>query len=181
MKQVQDFAKPFCDQDPEDPNLWGNHVRLVREFALQLADIEGADSLVCEIAAILHDIGKDQGRKGHNVRSHELAQSFVAKLPIEDSQKALILKCILKHSSEFSSEDNEIEVKVLQSADALGVFFDKDWQAYSREVLQKDDLLGLYDKTFNKINLESAKTIVRPQIDRLRNLLEGPIAPGGGM
>ena len=62
---------------------------------------------------------------------------------------------------------------------ACGVFFDEDWQAYSREVLQKDDLMGLYDRTFSKITLESAKNIARPQIDRLKNLLQDSIAPGG--
>jgi HD superfamily phosphodiesterase len=178
--QVGDFARPFCDQDPEDSKLWDNHVRLVRRFALQLADIEGADPLVCEIAAMLHDIGKDRGRKGHHVRSHALARPFVAKLPIAESQKALILQCILKHRSSFSGEDNEIEVRVLQSADALGVFFDENWQAYSREVLQKDDLMDLYDQTFIKINLASARDIAEPQIDRLKSLLQDPAAPGGG-
>lgn len=171
IRQVEDFAKPFCDKYTDDPKLWENHVQLVRKFALQLAKIENADTLVVEIAAILHDIGKDQGRPRHEERSCELSRHFLDTLSLDSEKKGLISKCILKHSSKFSKEDNEMEVKIVQSADALGTFFDEDWQDYSRKILQKDELLALYDKTYNKINLESARVIVRPQMERLKNLL----------
>lgn len=170
LKKVRKFAKSYCDKSG-DITLWKNHVRLVRKYALKLADIENADKQVVEIASLLHDIGKDKGRKNHNVRSYELSKEFLKNIDLSASKKKLILKCILKHSSKYSKEDNEIEVKVLQSADALGTLFDKDWQEHSRKTMSKKKLLELYDKTFRKIDLESARKIASPQLEKLKSLL----------
>ena len=46
LVQIEEFAKSCCDQYPGDPGLWRNHVQLVRQFALNLAEIEGANPLV---------------------------------------------------------------------------------------------------------------------------------------
>jgi len=170
IQDVEHFAKKFCKQDPEDPKLWETHIQLVRKFALQLAEIEGADKEVVEIAALLHDIGKYKGRKEHNVRSYEMSKEFLKD--VEIPKKDLILKCILKHSTKYSSEDNEIEVKVVQCADALATLFDDEWQEFSRQTMEKEVLRGLYDKSLKKINLESARKIAEPQIKKLKYLME---------
>tara|TARA_Y100000310_G_C20380441_1_gene667845 strand:+ start:195 stop:728 length:534 start_codon:yes stop_codon:yes gene_type:complete len=171
-QKVEEFAKKYCKKYPEDAKLWENHVQLVRKFALKLAEIEKADKVVVEISALLHDIGKDKGRKGHNERSYELSKKFLEKINLPEKKKKLILKCILKHSSKFSNEDNEIEVKVIQSADALGTFFDDEWQKFSRETMPKQELLDLFDKSFKRINLVSARKIAKPQIETLKRLLD---------
>ncbi|MBW3015663.1 HD domain-containing protein [Candidatus Woesearchaeota archaeon] len=170
--KVEKFAKRYCKKASDDPNLWENHVQLVRKFALRLAELEEADKEVVEISALLHDIGKDKARKQHSKRSYELSKRFLEKINLSEKKKKLILKCILKHSNRFSDEDNEIEVKVIQSADALGTFFDEEWQKHSREIMTKQELLDLFDKSFKKINLKSAKKIVKPQIKRLKRLLD---------
>ncbi|MGM5481021.1 MAG: HD domain-containing protein [Nanobdellota archaeon] len=170
--KIEEFAKIYCNKNTEDAKLWENHVQLVRKYALKLAVIENADKEVVEISALLHDIGKDKGRKGHNERSCELSKKFLEKINLPEKKKKLILKCILKHSNEFSEEDNEIEVKILQSADALGTFFDDEWQKFSRETMPKQELLDLFDKSFKKINLASARKIAKPQIGKLKKLLD---------
>ncbi|MEK6960555.1 MAG: HD domain-containing protein [Nanoarchaeota archaeon] len=170
--KIEKFAQKHCKEYKDDPKLWENHVQLVRRFALQLAKIEKADEEVVEISALLHDIGKDKGRKGHSERSHELSKEFLENFDISEEKKSLILKCILKHDSKHSSENNEIEIKVIQSADALGTFFDEEWQKHSRETVPKEELLEIFDKTYNKINLESARRIVKPQIEKLKILFD---------
>jgi peptide methionine sulfoxide reductase MsrB len=88
-------------------------------------------------------------------------------------KKELILECIKKHSSRFSHEDNKIEVKVLQSADALGVVFDDEWQEHSKKIYSKEHILELLDKMLNKkINLLSARKIAEPKVKKLRANLE---------
>jgi putative nucleotidyltransferase with HDIG domain len=169
-KKVEEFAKKYCMKDPEDSKLWENHVQLVRKFALKLAKIEKADKDVVEISALLHDIGKYKGRKRHNERSYELSKKFLEKINLPEKKKELILKCILKHGSKFSDENNEIEVKVIQSADVLGTFFDEEWQEFSRRTMSKQELLDLFDKSFKKINLASARRIAKPQIEKLNNI-----------
>lgn len=166
LKKVEDFSKYYCELDKTDSTLWKDHVRLVRKYALMLARLEKADKHVVEIASLLHDIGKYKGRDEHNVRSYELAKEFLEKLNVE--KKELILKCILKHSSRFSEEENEIEVKVVQSADGLGTLFDEGWQSDWAKNTPRDLILKIFDKTLYKLNLESAKKIAIPQIKKLK-------------
>ena len=168
--KIEEFAKKYYKKNSEEAKLWKNHVQLVRKFALELAKIERADEDIVEISALLHDIGKDKGRKGHNEGSYELSKKFLKKINLPEEKKKLILKCILKHRSKFSDEDNEIEVKVIQSADALGTFFDNELQKFSRETMPKQELLDLFDKSFKKINLASARKIAKPQIEKLKKL-----------
>ena len=168
ITKVENFAKKYYKHDQ---TLWKDHIRLVREYAIKLAKIEKCDALVIEIASILHDIGKYDGRDGHAERSYELSKEFLKRLELSEKQKKLILKCILKHGSKHAVEDNEIEVKVIQCADALGTIFDDDWQEYSRKTVDKQTLLGLFDKTYKKINLKSAKKIAKPKVEKLRKIV----------
>lgn len=168
---VERFAKELCRQYPFDPNLWDVHTQLVRKYALDLAEMEGADKQVVEIAALLHDIGKCKGRADHHLTGYELSRDFLETVDLPEEKKALILKCVLKHRTRFSAEENEIEVKVVQSADVLGTLFDDGWQAHSRNTMSQESLVSLYDKAMRKINLESARSIGAPQLEKLKRLL----------
>ena len=172
IRSVEAFAEKHCRRCPYDPTLWENHTQLVREFALQLAQIEGADKQVVEIAALLHDAGKYKGRIDHHLTGYKLARDFLETVDLPDDKKALILKCILKHRTRFAVEDNEIEVKVVQSADVLGTLFDETWQTHSQNRMSREALGRLYDKAMGKINLESARRLAAPQLEKLRTLLE---------
>jgi len=172
MGEIEEFAKSLCDLDEEDPYLYSDHVQLTRKYAVELARIENADSEVCEIAALLHDIGKCEGRENHHIVGGDLAEKFLEHVDISEEKKKLILKCILKHRSRFSSEDNEIEVKIVQSADCLGTLFNSRWQEHCRKTYPRKVLLDFYDrKALEKINLDSARKIAEPQIKKLRELL----------
>ncbi|MBU7017642.1 MAG: HD domain-containing protein [Theionarchaea archaeon] len=171
MKEIEDYARSLCDRDEEGPNLY-HHVQLVRKYAVELARIEKADVRVCEIAALLHDIGKCKGREHHHITGRDLAEPFLERLNISKEKKQLILKCIYKHRSDFYSEENKIEVKEIQSADFLGALFNHEWQEHCRRILPKKDLLKFYDGALNKINLESARRIAEPRLQYLRENLE---------
>ena len=168
ISQVEQFAKTCCDQYAGDPGLWQNHVQRVRQFAVQLAAVEGADPQVVEIAALLHDIGSYKGREEHHVWSYELSREFLKTTELPEAVQERILECVLKHRTRFSREDNCIEVKVVQSADALGTLFDDEWQEHSRRTMSRDTLLQLYEKALGKINLESARRIAGPQVAKLK-------------
>ncbi len=170
-KEVEPFAKKYCSTYHEDQKLWENHVQLVRKYALRLAEIEKCDKFVVEIASLLHDIGKYKGRSGHTERSYELSKKFLKKINILQNQKELILECIRKHDSKHSQQKDKIEVKVVQCADALGTLFDDEWQEHSRRTVDKEILLGLFDKTYHKISLVSARKIAKPQVEKLRKIV----------
>ena len=171
IEQVETFARPFCDQCSDDPNLWKTHVQLVRKYALMLAEIEVVDSQVIEFAALLHDIGRYKGQEEHNLRSYELSKQFLETIDLPEGTKGLILECVLKHSTRYSSSDNKIEVRVLQSADALATLFDEDLQEYSRRTMPKETINQLHSRVMRKISLDSARRIAEPQIAKLKALL----------
>ena len=177
LSRIEQFGKACCDQYAGDPGLWQNHVQRVRQFAVQLAGIEGADPQVVEIAALLHDIGCYKDREEHHVWSFSLSREFLKTTDLPEAAQELILECVWKHRTRFSMEDNRIEVKVVQSADALGTLFDDEWQEHSRRTMSRETLLQLYEKALGKINLESAKRIARPQVEKLISMLESEISP----
>jgi HD superfamily phosphodiesterase len=77
IAQIEKIARQYCERDPDyNRGFWG-HVQLVSKFAGRLAEIEGADKQAVEIAALLHDVGRYNGRKDHHIRSCELAKSFL--------------------------------------------------------------------------------------------------------
>lgn len=172
IDEIERSAKSLCDQDDEDPHLFEDHVQLVRKYAVELAKIEKADLFVCEVAALLHDIGKCRGRKNHHIAGRDLAEAFLERIAIPEEKRKLILKCICKHRSRFSSEDDEIEVKVVQSADCLGTLFNDRWQEHCRKTLPREVLLEFYTrKALEKLNLESARQIAEPQLQNLKKQL----------
>ncbi|MBT5022344.1 HD domain-containing protein [Candidatus Woesearchaeota archaeon] len=166
------FAKKYYLDSSLNRWIWAHHIRLVRKYALELGKIENCDLEVLEIAALLHDIGKINGREGHAQKSCELSKDFIDSLEFSTKQKELILKCMLKHSGRYSHEDNEIEVKVIQCSDALAILFDDVWQEHCRKTKTKEELLFLFDKMKKKINLESAREIAKPKLKELRYSLK---------
>lgn len=171
LAQVESFAKSCCDQYPDDPGLWNSHVQLVRLFALQLAEIEGVDPQIVEIAALLHDVGKYKGKEEHHIWGYDLSKCFLETIDLPDRTKEVILEYVLKHRTRFSAEDNRIEVKVIQAADVLGTLFNDAWQDHCRRTMSRDTIIKLYDKALRKIHLASARSIAEPQVAKLASLL----------
>ena len=171
LADAEKLAEECCRQYRADPHLWEDHIRLVRWFAIKLAEIEGADKEVVELAALLHDAGKYKGREHHHEYGYEIAKAFLKTTSLSEEKERLILMCVLKHRTRFATEDNEIEVKVIQSADVLGTLFNDQWQEHSRKTLSAKALRRLYNKAIRKINLESARKIAQPKVEELEKLL----------
>jgi hypothetical protein len=170
LKRVEEFARSNCNDPTDHPSLW-SHLVLARKYAAVLAATERADHLVVEAAAVLHDIGKSQGRHDHHLRSVEICRGFLKDIGLPPGTQAAILECILKHRSRHTKQNNPIEVRVLQSADALAVLFDDPWQEHCRGTMAKGELLRLYKKALNRITLQSARRIAQPQVSTLESLL----------
>jgi putative nucleotidyltransferase with HDIG domain len=174
IKIAEEFAIPYYDKYENYPDFWSGHVCLVRKYCQELAEIEGGDKEILDIAAILHDIGKYKDKENHHIIGVEMTKEFLKDISFPDNKKELILRCILKHRTKYSNtnnNNNNINVKIIQSADALATLFDNNWQTICRKNKSKEELLRKYDKTFNKIVLDSAKRIAKPQAERLKELL----------
>jgi HD superfamily phosphodiesterase len=171
-EQVESFARGYYGRVSVRPTIWETHVRLVRKYTRELAEIEKVDHQIVEIAAILHDIGRIEAGAEHYVRSHDLSKPFLETIGLSDNERELILECILKHSMTYASEDNRIEVRIIQCADALANLFDEELQEYSRNTMPKEMINQAFSKLLNKITLDSARAIAEPRVKKLQAMLE---------
>jgi hypothetical protein len=96
---------------------------------------------------------------------------LLESIDLSAEARELVLECVLKHGTRYASEDNMVEVKVIQSADALATLFDDGRQDYARRNMPREVALQLLARSTAKINLESARRIAEPQVLRLRTLL----------
>ena len=92
------------------------HISHVERIAQKLALKYGADLTVVRLAALFHDIGLiGKGRQGHEERSAKIAEKILTEKGFNKRTIKRVKSCILQNS-------DEIEAKVLSTADALSHF-----------------------------------------------------------
>lgn len=103
----------------KDPAHDLGHALRVRDWGKQIAEVEGADSLIIELAAILHDIGRSGTlAKTHAESSSALASGILQKCGYSDSVIERVQEAVLSHSRE-GYEPESIEAKIIYDADKL--------------------------------------------------------------
>ncbi len=92
------------------------HIKFVVEIALKLANEFKCDRQTVEIAALLHDIGRDQekGAETHPEAGERIASKLIEEISPGLPEKEIILSCIRNHGSNGKS----VEEKIIASADA---------------------------------------------------------------
>ena len=114
------LASPACHD-------W-DHTQRVRFLALRLAAAEGADALIVEVGALLHDIGRpaelaDQGRTCHAALGGRLARDVLVALGVESSPfVTAVVDCVRCHRHRRRDADaspETLEAKVVYDADKL--------------------------------------------------------------
>lgn len=103
------------------------HTCRVRANAMLIAREEGADLLVVELAALLHDIGRpaelaDCGRTDHAVLGASMASSILARYGCGDELVAKVAECVKTHRYRKRSPEgipSSIEAKCVYDADKL--------------------------------------------------------------
>jgi uncharacterized protein len=102
---------------------WEHTLRVVR-LCHTIGQSAGADKLVLEIAAYLHDIGRDQqdnskGNLCHAKKSVQMALPLIQELDISQVRKKNIIHCIAAHRFREDPTPRTFEAKVLFDADKL--------------------------------------------------------------
>lgn len=115
LKKIEDFAK---EQNSEREWI---HTRQIRPIAAELAEKEGADKEVVDIAVLFHDVGKDGGFKGHCLRSEKTAREFLEKEGLDKDFVNKVCNAIKRHSGPWNNENlpETIEDKVVFDADMI--------------------------------------------------------------
>ncbi|MBN2282015.1 MAG: HD domain-containing protein [Candidatus Marinimicrobia bacterium] len=101
-----------------------DHSERVMKLAMHLAEKEKANLKVVQIAAILHDIGretqdKSRGNICHAEEGARLAKKILQEFNLSEAEKTNIIHCIESHRFRNSHEPETLEAKVLYDADKL--------------------------------------------------------------
>lgn len=123
---VLDVARQFavsCFDGARGSHAWDHTLRVGRLCA-RIGRTEGADMLVLQSAALLHDIGRmaqdaSGGRVCHAVRGAEMAQPLIRRLALSEARRENILHCIRSHRFRGGQAPRTIEARVLFDADKL--------------------------------------------------------------
>jgi uncharacterized protein len=101
-----------------------DHTLRVHRLCRHIGTAEGADMLVAEAAAYLHDIGRaDQdrsnGRLCHAEKGAAMAREMLAAHDLPDHRRDNIVHCIAAHRFRRGEEPRTLEARVVFDADKL--------------------------------------------------------------
>jgi len=94
-----------------------DHSERVKRLALFIAEREGGDLKVIEIAAELHDIARD--RDNHAVEGAKIAADLLRRKGYPEDFIKKVCHCIEAHSFSSGIEPKTLEAKILSDADKL--------------------------------------------------------------
>jgi uncharacterized protein len=101
-----------------------DHTLRVHRLCRHIGTAEGADLLVAEAAAYLHDIGRaDQDRSNghlcHAEKGAAMAREMLAAFPLSDRRRENIIHCIAAHRFRRGETPQTLEARVVFDADKL--------------------------------------------------------------
>lgn len=118
LNQIIIVAKGFYARKDRAHDL--EHALRVREWGNKLAQEEGADVTIIELAALLHDIGRSGAvEKTHAESSAGLAVNILQKNGYPQETIWRVKEAIISHSREAGHEPETLEAKILYDADKL--------------------------------------------------------------
>jgi uncharacterized protein len=156
------------------------HTQQIRPIAAELAEKEGADKEVVDIAVLFHDIGKKSG-KPHEFESERIAREFLEKLGIDKEFIQKVCDAVRRHAGPWK-EDAEmpqtIEDKVVFDADMIqqrspfGIVKQlddfKNWDFVDRIKKSRDQLRKAHDLIITK----SGKEMVEDKMEYIEKFFE---------
>jgi uncharacterized protein len=101
-----------------------SHIERVFNLALQIGEREGADLHILGVAALFHDLARDeeaasQGRVCHAMASAERSRLILTEQGEDPAKIAAISDCIATHRFRADNQPQSIEGKCLFDADKL--------------------------------------------------------------
>ncbi len=96
-----------------------DHVLRVVKLAEKIAQVEGADVEIVRTAALLHDIGLEEGRAGHETSAARRATDILRRLGYGDDFCRAVAHAIESHRFRSGPAPQTLEAQVLFDADKL--------------------------------------------------------------
>ena len=113
-----EFARTLYPADADSAHDF-DHVLRVVQLADRIARAEGADVDIVRAAALLHDIGLDEGRVGHETSAANRAKDLLREHGYSESFVDAVAHAIESHRFRSGPTPQTLEAKVLFDADKL--------------------------------------------------------------
>lgn len=113
-----EFARALYPADADSAHDF-DHVLRVVAMADRIARAEGAERDVVRTAALLHDIGLDEGRAGHEISAANRAKEILRSQGHAESFCEAVAHAIEAHRFRSGPAPRTLEAKVLFDADKL--------------------------------------------------------------
>jgi uncharacterized protein len=113
-----EFARSLYPADADSAHDF-DHVLRVVTLADRIAQAEGADRDVVRAAALLHDIGLDEGRAGHEASAARRATEIMSEQGYTENFCAAVAHAIESHRFRSGPMPQTLEAQVLFDADKL--------------------------------------------------------------
>ncbi|PLX22149.1 hypothetical protein C0584_00135 [Candidatus Parcubacteria bacterium] len=123
-EKVFKLAKNACFNPANEytDTAWEHHVIPVTNFALKLGKKLGGDLEVLELAALLHDYSAMldiKNAKDHHIHSARMATDILNSEGYDKKKIKKVEKAILSHRGSVNVLKDDLESKILASADAM--------------------------------------------------------------
>ncbi len=166
----------------ELPEQWECHIIPVVDYAIKLSDICNADRNVCEVAALLHDIGRIRyGGKGHNMTGARDSVKMLSRMGFEKEFTEKVRHCIVSHRCEEGDEEpRTLEAKIISSADAMAQYDNIPLFFYVSVKVKNDSLIDAYNWVYEKVVrgwekkmlIPQAKEMMKERYEALKQILD---------
>ncbi len=113
-----EFARSLYPADADSAHDF-DHVLRVVHLADRIAQAEGADRDIVHAAALLHDIGLDEGRAGHETSAANRAQEILSAQGYDETFCNAVAHAIESHRFRSGPTPQTLEAQVLFDADKL--------------------------------------------------------------
>ncbi len=113
-----EFARTLYPADADSAHDF-DHVLRVVALADRIAQVEGADREVVRAAALLHDIGLDEGRAGHETSAANRAKAILRAQGCTEDFCDRVAHAIESHRFRSGPAPRTLEARVLFDADKL--------------------------------------------------------------
>ena len=182
IKQIEAMVKKAC-YEPSNvfgKSIWDHHIKWVVKFGRMLAEETGADALVVELAALLHDYASIKSfalYTNHHIYGVKEAERILGPMGYDSRVIEEVGHCILTHRGSMQLERRTLEAVCVADADAMAHFVGVPsllHYAMEGKGLSLDDsrewVLAKLGRSWNKLS-KTAKRLAKPYYNAAVDLL----------
>ncbi|WP_240837311.1 HD domain-containing protein [Acidaminobacter sp. JC074] len=155
-----------------------DHCNRVEKLVIEIGEAEQIDNLeVVQLAAILHDVGKFEGRDDHAKRGADMVQSDFSD-ELEEDILTQVIELIREHSNKSGHTHAQMvldDADLLDETGAMGILMHAcnvekmDHQYYEKVINRLNREESYHDKLYKKLRTRTGKKLLGDKIDLLKS------------